>query len=140
MLSLSLITILINFLIFTTVFFILPYFYPKFIHSEAWKIKEIILPLILILSLCAIFNKYTSNYKRIVVSNIFDNLFPKIANLGAFCLFFYFSLSQNIALAFFFGVFALMLFGYIYYTNKLEKIHFDFSTDYFKRIISGRNL
>ncbi len=46
-----------------------------------------ILPLILILSFCAIFNKYTSNYKRIVVSNIFDNLFPKIANLGAFCLF-----------------------------------------------------
>jgi hypothetical protein len=46
-------------------------------------------------SLCAIFNKYTSNYKRIVVSNIFDNLFPKIANLGAFCLFFYFSLSQK---------------------------------------------
>ncbi len=37
MLSLSLMIILINFLIFTTVFFILPYFYPKFIHSEAWK-------------------------------------------------------------------------------------------------------
>jgi hypothetical protein len=86
-----------------------------------------------VLSLCAIFNKYISNYKRIVVSNIFDNLFPKIANLGAFCLFFYFSFSQNIALAFFFGIFALMLFGYIYYTNKLEKINFDLSTDYFKR-------
>lgn len=133
MLSLSLVTVLINFFIFVTVFFILPYFYPKFVHSEAWKIKKIILPLILILSLCAIFNKYTSNYKRIVVSNIFDNLFPKIANLGAFCLFFYFSLSQNIALAFFFGIFALMLFGYIYYTNKLEKIKFDISTDYFKK-------
>jgi hypothetical protein len=26
-----------------------------------------------------------------------------------------------------------MLFGYIYYTNKLEKINFDLSTDYFKR-------
>lgn len=133
MLSLSLVTVLINFLIFSVVFFVLPYFYPKFIRSEAWKIKGIILPLILVLSLCAIFNKYTSNYKRIVVSNIFDNLFPKIANLGAFCLFFYFSLSQNIALAFFFWIFALMLFGYIYYTNRLEKIHFDISTDYFKK-------
>lgn len=140
MLSLSLLTVFINFVIFTVVFFILPYFYPKFRHSEAWKIKEMILPLVLILSFCAIFNKYTSNYKRIVVSNIFDNLFPKIANLGAFCLFF-FALSQNItaatsqkiAFAFFFGIFFLMLLGYIYYTNKLEKIKLDFNTDYFKK-------
>ncbi|MDQ0780585.1 lipopolysaccharide biosynthesis protein [Chryseobacterium sp. W4I1] len=133
MLSLSLLTIFINFIIFTGIFFILPYIFPKFKHTEAWKLKEMILPLILILSLCAIFNKYTSNYKRIVVSNIFDNLFPKIANLGAFCLYAYFLLSQKIAFAFFFGIFALMLFGYIYYTNKLEKIQLDFNTDYFKK-------
>ncbi|SDI88115.1 Membrane protein involved in the export of O-antigen and teichoic acid [Chryseobacterium taeanense] len=133
MLSLSLITILINFLIFCGIFFILPHFYPKFLNTKAWNLKELVLPLILVLSFCAIFNKYVSNFKRIVVSNIFDNLFPKIANLGAFCLFFYFAFSQRIALAFFFGIFALMLFGYIYYTNKLEKIHFDFSTDYFKK-------
>lgn len=133
MLSLSLLTVFINFVVFSAIFFVLPYFYPKFRLSEAWKSKEMILPLILILSFCAIFNKYTSNYKRIVVSNIFDNLFPKIANLGAFCLFFYFAFSQKIAFAFFFGIFTLMLFGYIYYTNKLEKIQLDFNTDYFKK-------
>ncbi|ROH97730.1 lipopolysaccharide biosynthesis protein [Chryseobacterium daecheongense] len=133
MLSLSLLTIFVNFLVFTIVFFLLPYIYPKFRSSEAWKIKEMILPLILVLSFCAIFNKYTSNYKRIVVSNIFDNLFPKIANLGAFCLFFYFALSQKVAFAFFFGIFALMLFGYIYYTNRLEKIKPDFNTEYFRK-------
>lgn len=133
MLSLSLLTVVINFLIFCGIFFILPYFYPKFLKTQAWNIKGIILPLILVLSLCAIFNKYTSNYKRIVVSNIFDNLFPKIANLGAFCLFFYFAMSQQIALSFFLGIFTLMLFGYIYYTNKLEKINLDFNTDYFKK-------
>lgn len=133
MLSLSLLTIFINFLIFCCVFFIFPYFYPQFYQTQAWKIRGIILPLILVLSLCTIFNKYTSNFKRIVVSNIFDNLFPKIANLGAFCLFFYFALSQQIALAFFFGIFTLMLFGYIYYTNKLEKIRLDFKSDYFKK-------
>lgn len=133
MLSLSLLSILINFLIFCGIFFILPHFYPKFLSTKAWNLKEIVLPLILVLSLCAIFNKYVSNFKRIVVSNIFDNLFPKIANLGAFCLFFYFAFSEQTALAFFFGIFALMLFGYIYYTNKLEKINLDFSTDYFKK-------
>lgn len=133
MLSLSLLAVFINFLIFSLIFFILPYVYPKFKLTEAWRAKEIILPLVLILSFCAIFNKYTSNYKRIVVSNIFDNLFPKIANLGAFCLFFYFAASQKTAFAFFFGIFALMLFGYIRYTNKLDKINLDFSTDYFKK-------
>lgn len=133
MLSISLLTILINFIVFTIIFFILPLVYPKFTRLEAWKSKEIILPLVLLLSFCALFNKYTSNYKRIVVSNIFDNLFPKIANLGAFCLFSYLLLSQKIAFAFFFGMFALMLLGYIYYTNRLEKIQLDFSTDYFKK-------
>lgn len=133
MLSLSLLAMLINFVIFAVVFFILPYIFPKFINTQAWKIKEIILPLVLLLSFCAIFNKYTSNFKRIVVSNIFDNLLPKIANLGAFCLFYYALLSEKIAFAFFFGMFALMLTGYIVYTNRLEKIQFDFSTEYFKK-------
>ncbi|KFF07775.1 lipopolysaccharide biosynthesis protein [Chryseobacterium luteum] len=133
MLSLSLLAVFISFIIFTGVFLVLPHFFPKFRYSEAWKLKEMILPLILILSLCTIFNKYTSNYKRIVVSNIFDNLFPKIANLGAFCLFSYFLLSQKIAFAFFFGMFALMLLGYIYYTNRLERIQPDFDTAYFRK-------
>lgn len=133
MLSLSLLAILVNFILFCFVFFALPFFFPKFEHTEAWKVKEIILPMILILSFCAIFNKYTSNYKRIVVSNIFDNLLPKIANLGAFCLASYFAFSQNIAFGFFFSIFVLMLCGYIYYTNRLEKIQLDFSTEYFKK-------
>jgi hypothetical protein len=34
---------------------------------------------------------------------------------------------------FFFGMFFLMFIGYIFYTNKLEKIKLDFSTDYFKK-------
>lgn len=133
MLSLSLLTVFINFIVFLLVFFLIPSVFPGFRNTKAWKIKEIILPLILLLSFCAIFNKYISNYKRIAVSNIFDNLFPKIANLGSFCLFFYFSLSEQTALAFFFGIFALMLFGYIYYTNRLERIKLDFSTGYFKQ-------
>ena len=140
MLSLSLLTVFINFIIFTAVFFILPYFYPKFRHSEAWKIKEMILPLILILSFCAIFNKYTSNYKRIVVSNIFDNLFPKIANPGSILSFFSLLYHRMLQLLrhrslhmLSFWNFFLMLLGYIYYTNKLEKIQLDFNTDYFKK-------
>jgi O-antigen/teichoic acid export membrane protein len=141
MLSLSLAAVLINFILFLVVFFLLPYIIPGFKNMKAWKIKEVILPLTLMLSFCAIFNKYISNYKRIVVSNIFDNLFPKIANLGAFLIFIFLvshytetsTIPEKAALLFFFGMFFLMFVGYIFYTNKLEKIKLDFSTDYFKK-------
>lgn len=141
MLSLSLAAVFINFIIFLIVFFLIPYFFPGFKHTKAWNSRGIILPLTLLLSFCAIFNKYISNYKRIVVSNIFDNLFPKIANLGSFLIFIYLAskyaesstVPENTALMFFFGMFVLMFAGYAFYTNKLEKIRFDFSTDYFKK-------
>ena len=74
------------------------------------------------------FNKYLSNFKRIVVPNIFENLLPKIANLGAFCLFFYIGFPEKAAYLFFIGMFILGLFGYIYYTNRLEKLKPDFLT------------
>lgn len=133
MLSLSLALVLINFLVFSAVFLVIPYFVPEFTKMKIWESKRYILPLVLTLSLSAIFNKYTSNYKRIVVSNILDNLLPKLANLGSFCLFFYFGFTEQVALAFFFGMFALMLSGYIYYTNKLDKVKLDFNRDYFKK-------
>jgi hypothetical protein len=63
------------------------------------------LPLIFILALSAVFNKYISNFKRIVVPNIFENLMPKLANLGAFCLFFFIGVSEKGSYAFFFGMF-----------------------------------
>ncbi len=141
MLSLSLVAIAINFVVFSCLFFIVPYFFPRFLHTHAWQDKKLILPLTLILSFCAIFNKYTSNFKRIAVSNIFDNVLPKIANLGAFVLFYIlsnyaaksFQVSQYVAFGFFFFVFIFVLSGYIFYTNKLQKIRWDFRTDYFKR-------
>ncbi|MFC5871564.1 Membrane protein involved in the export of O-antigen and teichoic acid [Chryseobacterium arachidis] len=141
MLSLSLAAVFINFIIFLGIFFVFPYFYPELRNMKVWKIKETILPLILLLSLCAIFNKYISNYKRIVVTNIFDNLFPKIANIGAFLIFLYLSsrfaenssTPENTAFLFFFGMFVLMLLGYIFYANRLDKIKLDFKTDYFKK-------
>ncbi|MFC3158797.1 hypothetical protein ACFOEQ_09910 [Chryseobacterium arachidis] len=55
MLSLSLAAVFINFIIFLGIFFVFPYFYPELRNMKVWKIKETILPLILLLSLCAIF-------------------------------------------------------------------------------------
>lgn len=132
-LSLSLLTVFINFLIFCVLFFTFFWLFPQFKGLELWKMKRLILPLILVMAFSAIFNKYISNFKRIVVPNIFENLFPKLANLGAFCLFFFIGLSEKGAYAFFFGMYIFSLAGYFYYANRLEKLKPDFSTDYLKK-------
>ena len=74
-LSLSLVGIIINFIIFLGLFFLFFTVFPQFKEWELWKMKRLILPLILVLALSSVFNKYISNYKRIVVPNIFENLF-----------------------------------------------------------------
>ena len=132
--SLSLVGIGINFLIFLLGFFAFFYIFSSFQEdSELWDMKRLILPMVLVMSLSAVFNRYISNFKRIVVPNIFENIFPKLANLGAFCLFFFLGTSEKISYGFFLGVFVLGLIGYVLYTNKLEKIEPDFSTDFVKK-------
>ncbi len=133
LLSLSLVGIIVNFVIFTVLFFLFLQLFPQYKSYELWKMKHIILPLILIMALSAVFNKYLSNFKRIAVPNIFENLFPKIANLGAFTLFFFLGVSEKGSYGFFLGMFVLAFLGYTFYANKLEKITPDFSTDYVKK-------
>jgi O-antigen/teichoic acid export membrane protein len=133
LLTLSLLVVFLNFLLFIGGFFILELLFPQIQNSEIWKYKNLILPLVLLLSFSAIFNKYISNFKRIVVPNIFENLFPKIANLGAFILFFYVGLAEKTAFIFFISLFLFALLGYSWYANTLEKINFDFSADFIKK-------
>ena len=133
LLSLSLVGILLNFAIFSILFFGFFLLFPQFQSLQLWKMKLLILPLILVMALSAVFNKYITNYKRIAVPNIFENLFPKIANLGAFTLFFFLGVSEKGSYGFFLGMFLLSLVGYFFYANTLEKITPDFSTDYVKK-------
>ena len=129
-LSLSLVGILVNFIIFLIGYFAVNLLFPKLQETEMWQMKRLILPLILVLAFSAVFNKYLSNFKRIAIPNIFENLLPKVANLGAFCLFFFLGFPEKAAYLFFILMFILGLFGYIYYTNRIEKLKPDFSTDY----------
>ena len=133
MLSLSLLAVIINFLIVVGGFFLIAYWFPDFKKLEIWKMKNLILPLALVLALSSIFNKFLTNYKRVVVPNIFENFVPKLANLGAFCLFFFMGLAEKSAYGFFFMMFVISLFGYGLYTNRLEKVKFDFDLGYFKK-------
>lgn len=132
-LSLSLVGVIINFVIFLIGFFAFFLLLPDFQEWKIWEMKRLILPLILVLALSAVFNKYISNYKRIVVPNIFENIFPKIANLGAFVLFFWLGVSEKGSYGFLFSMFVLAFLGYVIYANQLEKIKPDFSTNYIKK-------
>ena len=112
--SLSLVGVGINFLIFLLGFFAFFYIFSSFQEdSELWDMKRLILPMVLVMSLSAVFNRYISNFKRIVVPNVFENIFPKLANLGAFCLFFFLGTSEKISYGFFLGVFVLGLIGIV---------------------------
>jgi len=133
MLSLSLLAVIINFLIVVGGFFLIAYWFPEFKKLEIWKMKNLILPLALVLALSSVFNKFLTNYKRVVVPNIFENFVPKLANLGAFCLFFFMGFVEKSAYGFFFMMFVISLFGYGLYTNRLEKVRFDFDLRYFKK-------
>lgn len=133
MLSLSLLAVIINFLIVVGGFFLIAFWFPDFKKLEIWKMKNLILPLALVLALSSVFNKFLTNYKRVVVPNIFENFVPKFANLGAFCLFFFMGFAEKSAYGFFFMMFVISLFGYGLYTNRLEKVKFDFDLGYFKK-------
>lgn len=133
LLSLSLLAVCINFLIFVGGYFLLNYLFPDLQNSKLWEMKRLILPLVLVLALSSVFNKFLTNYKRIVVPNIFENLIPKIANIGAFCLFFFAGFAEKTAYGFFFLMFLISLLGYGFYTNRLEKIRPDFDLGYFKK-------
>ncbi|WP_313214878.1 polysaccharide biosynthesis protein [Soonwooa sp.] len=138
-LSLSLLAVVFNFVIFTAIYFLVANLFPSLKETETWNMKKLIFPMILVLALSSVLNKFITNYKRIVVSNIFENIVPKIANLGAFLIFSSLVLShtelysEKVAYAFFFGMFVLTFIGYFFYTNKLEKIQPDFSLDYIRQ-------
>lgn len=133
MLSLSLLGIILNFIIFCSFYFLSSTLLPQLKSMESWNIKQFILPLVLILSISTVLNKYISNYKRIAIPNIFENLFPKLANIGAFCAFFFLKIPENWTFIFFISFFLISMLGYFWYNNKLEKFSFNFSFNYFKK-------
>ena len=133
LLSISILVVGINFILFLFGFILMPIIFPKIKNLEIWEYKFYVIPLVLILSICAIFNKFISNYKRIAISNIFDNLFPKLANILSFSLFFFLGIAQSISFLVFISFFFISMVGYIIYTNNLEKINYDFSTQYLQK-------
>ena len=131
-LFLSLGIILLNFVLFALFFIGIHWFFPSLKHSEAWNYRAYILPLVLIISFSHFFNRYASNYKRIAIPNIFENIFPKMANVLAFSAFMI-GVASGVALGIFVGVFFMALLGYWFYLQRLERFNWDTRTDFVKR-------
>jgi O-antigen/teichoic acid export membrane protein len=132
LLKFSLMGVVFNFISVFALFVIMSWVFPNFKQTQLWQMKTYILPLILFLALSQVFNKYISNFQRIVVPNIFENLFPKLANLVSFLLLFLLGFSQQIAFGVFLSFFFFALVGYFIYANSLEKIQYNFSTHFLK--------
>lgn len=133
LLTVSLLLVLVNFLLFLGFFSVFFKIFPEKKSLEIWRYRYTIIPLILLIALSQIFNKFLTNFKRIAVSNIFDSIFPKLANIGAFCLFFFAGLSEQFALSFFVTVFFSALMGYGLYTRRIHGIRPDFSLEVFRK-------
>lgn len=129
---LSLGMIVLNFLLFSLLFFGIHWLFPSLQFSERWNYKWYILPLVLILSLSHLCNRYASNFKRIAIPNIFENIFPKMANVLAFSAFIL-GVVSAISLGIFVGVFFMALLGYWMYLQRLEKFQWEIRTDFIKK-------
>jgi len=136
-LSLSLLIVSLIFIVFFLGLFLVNYILPDLrkwdIFQEFWRYRLIIIPLVFILAISQVYNKYLSNYKKIVIPNIFDNVFPKLANFIAFVVFIFIGFSENISWILFLLIFSLSLLGYHYYTNRVKRIKFNFSIKYIKK-------
>lgn len=123
--------ILLNFLLFCGLFFGYKLIFADGSAAPWWQLRWYILALVFLLSLNHLASRYASLFKRIAVPNIFDNLFPKLANIFAFLLFL-FGISKTLSLSVFVFVIFISTVGYWLYLNRLENIKFDFSLSYIR--------
>ncbi|OWP82633.1 hypothetical protein BWK59_14825 [Flavobacterium davisii] len=96
--------------------------FPSIKSRGFWIYAPYILFIALLLSLIQLISKYISIKKRIVIPNIFENLFPKLGMISAFILLFFNKLEENKALWIFVSFFVIAFLGMLLYLNHLEKL------------------
>lgn len=130
LLSLSAIFIFVNFWLIFGLYYLANTVFPSLKNTELWQMKGAVFALVIFLSLSNLLSKYISNYAKIALPNVFENLFPKLANLLAFSAFVFWGMSLEASQMVFVFVFFLALAGYFLYANYLEKFSWDISTQY----------
>jgi len=118
----SVVFILGNFLLGLVLLSIAVLIFPRITATDFWDFSPYILSVALLLSLIQLASKYISIKKRIVVPNIFENLFPKLGMVAAFVFFFYEKMTETNAIWIFVAFFVVAIIGMFFYLNRLEKI------------------
>ncbi|WP_136668851.1 lipopolysaccharide biosynthesis protein [Flavobacterium sp. H122] len=136
----SIVFIIANFFIGVGLLLLAVLVFPSIKKMDFWEYSQYILPLALLLALIQLSSKYISIKKRIVVPNIFENVFPKIGMIAAFILFVFYHSSEENSIALYIGFFVLAFFGIMLYLHRLEKVSKKINFSFLKKEGFGREL
>ncbi|OWP79490.1 lipopolysaccharide biosynthesis protein [Flavobacterium oreochromis] len=136
----SVVFILSNFLLGLILLGLASLLFPRIKIMNFWAYTSYILSVALLLSLIQLTSKYISIKKRIVVPNIFENLFPKLGMITGFILLFWNQLQEEQALWIFVAFFGMAFLGMLFYLNRLEKLTKKVDFTFLKQNKFGKDL
>jgi len=114
--------IVVNFLVGLGLLFLGVVLFPAIRKTDFWEMSQYILAVALMLALIQLCSKYISIKKRIVVPNIFENVFPKIGMVVAFMSFVLWKFTEFNAIWLFVSFFILALIGMFLYLNRWKNL------------------
>lgn len=136
----SIVFILGNFILGLLLLSVAVLIFPKITTTDFWQYAPYILSVALLLSLIQLASKYISIKKRIVVPNIFENLFPKLGMVTAFALFFWDKIGEQDAVWIFVAFFMAAVVGMFVYLDQLEKVTAKMRFTFLKQDNFGKEL
>lgn len=136
----SLVFIFGNFLLGLLLLILASVFFPQIKSTDFWEYANYIAVVALLLALIQLASKYISIKKRIVVPNIFENVFPKIGMVAGFMAFVLYKCNENTALWFFVSFFVLAVIGMFLYLHQLETLERKIDFTFLKKDRFGREL
>lgn len=110
-----------NFVIIALLFLLLTIVSEFIAQTQLYVMAKYIFPVVFCLALIQLFSKFISIKKRIVVPNVFENVFPKLGLIIAFCAFYFFNIEASTAMFIVVFFFILALIGMFLYVQKLDK-------------------
>lgn len=132
LLKFSVVFIVSNFVFVSFLFWIASLLFTKVRQTDLWEMAQYVFPVLLLLSLTQLLSRYISIKKRIVIPNIFENVFPKIGMICAFVAYFYFKTAESTALWILVLFFLLSFIGMVIYLQKLDRVSTKISFQFLK--------
>jgi O-antigen/teichoic acid export membrane protein len=121
-----------NFTIVTIVYFLASCLFPRIRKMDLWYMSLYVFLSLFFLSYTQLISRYLSIKKRIVVPNIFENVFPKLGMICAFYSYFFLGFSEQNAILLLVLFFAVAFLGMFLYLIKIDSIPSKTSFDFLK--------